>query len=215
MLITSRSYAEYAAMFDLRELPSTVLDCCAGGSSFTAEASALGMEAIAADPVYEWSDSELASALDRGAEQTRDINDAHADDFVWSWYGSASRRDELRSEAARSFLEDKRAHPERYVAAGLPELPFETGQFELVLCSHLLFTWAGTLDSAWHAAAIAELLRVSRDEVRIFPLVQRGTGRPVDFIPDLLNRSRLAWEIRDVPYELQRGADQMLVLNNR
>jgi SAM-dependent methyltransferase len=215
VLITSRSYAEYVAMFDLRRLPATVLDCCAGGSSFTAEANALGAEAIAADPVYGLPDGDLAATLRHGAEQTRHINNAHADDFVWSWYGSAAVRDDLRSKAARAFLDDKCAHPARYVAAGLPELPFRTGQFDLVLCSHLLFTWADKLDVAWHRKAITELLRVSRDEVRIFPLVQQGTGRPIDFLPDLLDRTRMPWGIRDVPFELQRGANQMLVLNKR
>lgn len=211
MLITTRSYAEYRAMFGLGELPGTVLDCCAGGSSFTAEANACGTAAIAADPVYELSDDDLVEAVHRSAEQTRRINAAHPHEFDWSWYGSPSRRDDLRAKAAEAFLTDKRTNPARYIAAGLPKLPFRTGQFELALCSHLLFTWADKYGVEWHLKAVTELVRVGR-EVRIFPLVQQGTGRPVDFIPDLMGRVRADWEIREVPYELQRGANQMLVV---
>jgi hypothetical protein len=49
-VVTARSYAEYEAMLDLGHLPARILDCCACGSSFTAEASREGSEAIAVHP---------------------------------------------------------------------------------------------------------------------------------------------------------------------
>jgi hypothetical protein len=51
VLITSRSAAEYRAMFDLtpEDLTGSVLDCCAGGSSFAAET---GGRVVAVDPAY-------------------------------------------------------------------------------------------------------------------------------------------------------------------
>lgn len=214
MLMTARSYAEYEAMFDLRELPVRILDCCAGGSSFTAEANRLGAETVAADPAYSAPDDDLAMALRHAAQRTRRINDDHADDFVWKWYGSPARRDAMRAEAADDFLADKSRHPARYVAAALPDLPFAAGRFDLVLCSHLLFTWSNQHGLDWHLAAARELLRVSSDQVRIFPLVGQGAGRPVEFLPEFLYRLNVPWVLRDVPYELQRGANQMLVLKN-
>ena len=213
MLVTSRSYAEYEAMFDLKELPESVLDCCAGGAGFTAEAAARGVDAIAADPAYELEPAELVDAVRRSLPATSGIVDEHQGSFVWHWYGSPERKDQYRIEAADRFLQDVSAAPERYVAAELPELPFGDRRFELVLCSHLLFTWADKYDRDWHEEALQELIRVSNSEVRIFPLVLQGTGEPVPYLQDMLQTLEdVTWEIRKVPYEFQVGADEMLVI---
>jgi len=213
MLVTSRSFAEYEAMFDLTTMPASVLDCCAGGSGFTAEAARRGVDAMAADPVYELPAVELVEAVRRSAPAAYGIIQNNADHFVWDWYGSVEARDAMRSEAAEAFVRDLADNPGRYVAASLPDLPFESGQFELVLCSHLLFTWADKFDLEWHLQALRELVRVSDGEVRIFPLVLQGPGTPVPFLPELLERLGLPAEIRKVPYEFQAGADEMLVVS--
>jgi len=213
MLVTTRSFAEYEAMFDLAELPASVLDCCAGGSGFTAEAVRRGADAVAADPAYELPAAELAEAVRRSAPAAYGIVKEHASRFVWDWYGSVEARDALRTEAAEAFLADLVENPGRYVAAGLPDLPFENGQFEMVLCSHLLFTWADEFGLDWHLEALRELVRVSCGEVRVFPLVLQGAGKPVPFLAELLDRLGLPAEIRKVPYEFQLGADEMLVVS--
>jgi len=213
VLVTSRSYAEYEAMFDLKQLPDSVLDCCAGGASFTAEAAARGVDAIAADPAYELEPSELVDTVRRSLPATSGIVDEHQGSFVWHWYGSPERKDQYRIEAADRFLQDVAAAPERYVAAGLPELPFGDRRFELVLCSHLLFTWADKYDRAWHEVALRELIRVSNAEVRVFPLVMQGAGESVPYLQELLQGLEgVTYEIRKVPYEFQVGADEMLVI---
>ncbi|MDX6260316.1 MAG: hypothetical protein QOH84_2004 [Kribbellaceae bacterium] len=214
MLVTSRSYAEYEAMFDLSELPDSILDCCAGGSSFTAEAAARGVDAVAVDQAYELPTPDLVDTVRRSLPAGAQIVDQHAASFVWHWYGDPGRKDDLRIEAADRFLQDVMVAPERYVAGSLPELPFEDGRFDLVLCSHLLFTWAEKYDRDWHLAALKELVRVSRSEVRIFPLVQQGAGEEVPYLAELMEALRpVRSEIRKVPYEFQVGADQMLVLS--
>jgi hypothetical protein len=214
VLVTSRSYAEYEAMFDLNVLPESVLDCCAGGAGFTAEAAARGVDAIAADPAYALDHAELVDSVRCSLPATSGIVDEHGGSFVWHWYGSPERKDQYRIEAADAFLQDVAAAPERYVAAGLPELPFGDRRFELVLCSHLLFTWADTYDLEWHQAALRELIRVSNAEVRVFPLVQQGAGDPVPWLPELLESLEgVTTEIRKVPYEFQAGADEMLVVS--
>jgi hypothetical protein len=213
VLVTSRSYVEYEAMFDLTQLPESVLDCSAGGSSFTAEAAERGVDAVAVDPAYELGQSELVDTVRRSLPAGSGIVDQNQGSFVWHWYGTPERRDELRVDAADRFLQDIAAAPERYVAGALPELPFEDRRFELVLCSHLLFTWADQFDEAWHLAALRELIRVSSAEVRIFPLVIQGTGEPVTFLPSVLDSLEgVTWEVRKVPYEFQAGANEMLVI---
>jgi hypothetical protein len=214
LLVTSRSYAEYEAMFDLTELPGSVLDCCAGGAGFTAEAAARGVDAIAVDPAYELPAAELVDTVRRSLPAGGAIVDEHADRFVWKWYGTPAHKDDLRIEAADRFLQDVSIAPERYVPGSLPELPFEDRRFELVLSSHLLFTWADKYDQDWHLAALRELVRVSASEVRVFPLVQQGAGEPVTYLPELLTELEgVTAEIRKVPYEFQVGADEMLVLS--
>jgi SAM-dependent methyltransferase len=203
-------------MFDLSELPDSILDCCAGGSSFTAEAAARGVDAVAVDQAYELATPDLVDTVRRSLPAGAQIVDQHAASFVWHWYGDPGRKDDLRIEAADRFLQDVMMAPERYVAGNLPELPFEDGRFDLVLCSHLLFTWADIYDRDWHLAALKELVRVSRSEVRIFPLVQQGAGEEVPYLAELLEDLRpVRSEIRKVPYEFQVGADQMLVLSRK
>jgi hypothetical protein len=220
MLVTSRSYVEYEAMFDLTELPGTelpdsVLDCCAGGSEFVAEAAARGADAVAVDPAYGLPPGELAEVVRRSLPVTAGIIEDHADRFVWHWYGSPGRKHRLRADAAERFVADLAAAPGRYVEGSLPDLPFADRRFSLVLCSHLLFTWAGHYDRDWHLAALRELVRVSRSEVRVFPLVAQGAGDPVPYLPELLDQlaaDGIRHEFRKVPYEFQLGADSMLVL---
>ncbi|WP_152364065.1 methyltransferase domain-containing protein [Microlunatus speluncae] len=216
MLISSRTLAEYRAMFELTDadLAGAILDCAAGGSSFVAE---LGdrAEAVATDPAYERPVEELARVLRSDRSQCVKMTVDHGNEFVWDWYGTPERRDQLRQEAAERFLADRAARPERYRPASLPELPFADDAFDLVLCSHLLFTWAGPLDRAWHAAAITELIRVSRGEVRLYPLVHRGAGDPVPFLGELAEEVRAAghrWTERAVDFRFQRRAGVMAVI---
>ena len=49
----------------------------------------------------------------------------------------------------------------RYVTASLPRLPLRDGQFDLALCSHLLFLYSDRLSFEFHLASIEELLRVA------------------------------------------------------
>jgi SAM-dependent methyltransferase len=100
------------------------------------------------------------------------------------------------------------------VAAALPHLPFADGVFDLVLSSHLLFTYADRLDARFHVAALREMARVGA-EVRVYPLVDQA-GRT---LPDLvaavvaeLGDAGVPAQVDDVPYEFQRGARSMLRL---
>ena len=218
MLVTSRSFAEYEAMFDLpAPLPASILDCCAGGSGFTAVAAARGVDAIALDPAYALPHPDLAEAVRQGTAGGARMLDANLDDFVWHWYGARERRDQLRADAAVAFLADHAAHPERYVAGELPKLPFDDGRFELALCSHLLFTWANRFPESWHLDSLRELARVAR-EVRVFPLVLQANAAPIPVLPSVretLAAEGIGSEIRRVPYEFQRGANEMLVLSGQ
>jgi SAM-dependent methyltransferase len=214
MLITSRSAAEYRAMFDLTDpLTGSILDCCAGGAGFTAEA---GVAAVALDSVYAQGQAKLAEMVRTGQQGASAISYANAEHFDWSWYGTRERREELRADAAKRFLADVADRPDHYIAGDVHHLPFADNSFDLVLCSHLLFTWSDVFDEDWHRRAIGELLRVGRGEVRIFPTVVQKTGAPVPFLPGLLAdfASRgVSARLVKVPFMFQVGADEMLVLS--
>ena len=163
------------------------------------------------DPAYahphELLTARLRDELDRG----RIWASTHADRYVWDFYGGVDGHTRTRAVAAREFLADRAAHLERYRAAALPDLPFSDASFDLVLSSHLLFTYADRLDVAFHRAALRELVRVCRREVRVFPLVDQN-GRATPELIDNIAAQDISHEIRPVPYEFQRGGDRMLVL---
>ncbi len=99
----------------------------------------------------------------------------------------------------------------RYLAAEMPRLPFEDRAFELALCSHFLFLYSDQLSEQFHVDSVVELCRVA-DEVRIFPIVGLGNvpSRHVEVVRSVMERSGRKVRIERVPYEFQRGGDQML-----
>lgn len=216
-LISARSFAEYRAMFDLADddLHGAILDCPGGGSGFTAGARAAGAAAVAADPVYATPVAELAARVlaetDRGSIHTA----AGFDRYNWDFYGDVDGHRRVRRESAQVFAADLRAHPERYVAASLPALPFADAAYDLVLTSHFLFTYADRLDFAFHRATVRELYRVCRGQLRVFPLLDQA-GRSVRPLVEALLADLAAdtipAEVRTVGYEFQRGGDQLLVV---
>jgi hypothetical protein len=102
------------------------------------------------------------------------------------------------------------------VPGSLPDLPFEDRHFDLVLSSHFLFTYADRLDQDFHYDGLIELHRICRREVRVFPLLDQsgrslsGTTRT---LLARLARQGVAARVSQVPYEFQRGGNEMLVLS--
>jgi hypothetical protein len=71
------------------------------------------------------------------------------------------------------------------------------------------------MDEAAHLAALRELVRVSRGQVRVFPLLDTTvTASPyLDALRRILEADGAARALRRVPYHFQRGADTMLVID--
>lgn len=213
-IVSARNLAEYKAFFDLTDddLAGWILDCPGGAASFTADVTALGGQVAAVDPIYALPTAELHSVATDHAARASSFSRAHYDQYDWAWYETPERHARIRREAAAAFVADHTRHPERYVAAQLPELPFADDAFDLALCSHLLFTYRQiTLEQ--HIAAIRELTRVAA-EARVFPLVDITGGRAdalMESISAQLAREGLDVRIVDVPFRFQKHATQMLV----
>ena len=134
-------------------------------------------------------------------------------EFVWKQIDSLEELGRIRMGAMHRFLSDyDRGKSEgRYRAESLPCLGFRDGQFDLALCSHLLFLYSASLDLEFHISAIREMCRVAQ-EMRIFPLLQLGST-PSPHVRSVVDHFESAGYEVDrvrVPYEFQRGGDQML-----
>lgn len=184
-----RTTEEYAGMWNISipELAGrTILDCPCGPASFIAGCREAGVRATGVDPMLALPADEIER---RGVEDIVDTMAAIAasDAGLASEDPEAWERDKRRALA--TFLEDLRLHgpdgasPDgRYAPGSLPDLPFEDRSFDLVLSGHLLFSYASvedgglvearaSLDLDFHLAAVEELARVARHEVRLFPAV--------------------------------------------
>ncbi|MGG7099600.1 methyltransferase domain-containing protein [Rhodococcus sp. 24CO] len=220
VLISSRSLAEYRAMFALTDddLSVRILDCPSGGSSFTSEVSNLGGNVTACDAAYLGNSPDNLAAIalsetDRGNQYVR----AHAEVYEWTFFADPDQHQRDRARASQQFAAHIRQHPDRYIAGRLPTLPFPDASFDLVLSSHLLFSYADTLDHTFHVDAITELMRVTSGELRIFPLVAVSSVEPYPQLAELLSDLRernIAGRTIEVDYNFQKGANQMLVCNH-
>jgi hypothetical protein len=211
-----RSYEEYARMFALSDadLSLRILGCADGPASFNAHATTSGARVVSCDPIYRWSAEQIAERIASTREEILEQSRRNAHEFVWAPpIASVEDLGRVRGEAMDRFLSDyERGREEgRYMDAELPRLPFLDQAFDLALCSHFLFLYSEQLGEPFHQAAIDELCRVA-DEVRIFPLLALGGERSA-FVDGCTPRYRslgYAVDLVTVPYEFQRGANQMM-----
>ncbi len=211
-----RSFEEYVRMFDLseRDLSTKILDCAGGPASFNCEMLRLHHRVISADPIYAFSASQIAQRIEQTRETILQKTDESRENFVWDEVGSIERLAEIRMRAMTHFLQDfpTGLAEGRYVAAELPRLPFHDRHFDLSLCSHFLFTYSHLFPLEFHLDCVRELCRVAR-ETRIFPLIPNfGNARSPHLQPliDRLTAEGYRCEIREAPYEFQKGGNQML-----
>lgn len=214
-----RTYDEYMKIFDLDEsiLPrGRILDCPAGASSFAAVANRKGFDVTAGDIFYDLAADVL---MEKGKKDIRHVFerfDEASHLYVWKYYKNKDEVMLLRRKALDLFIGD---FPEgfsrgRYLRAALPHLPFADGEFMLVLSGHFLFLYNDRLDLNFHKACLKELARVCSSEVRIFPLSGLNTKLYpyMDDVFSYLRHEGVKAEIVNVPFEFQKGANQMLKL---
>lgn len=216
-IFIGRTFDEYMRMFDLQVedlVNKRILDCPAGACSFTAHASAQGHQVTAADILYHLSGPLLEQKGKADLDKLRLGMASAKDDYVWDEFGDVDGQVRVRETALKDFIRDYEANPNRnrYVPATLPDLPFADNQFDLVLSAHFLFCYAEHIGFDVHLQTIRELLRVTTNEVRIFPLISNG-GLIYPFLSDLdaeLRQLGHEMEIVPVSYHFQRGANEML-----
>ena len=217
-----RSLDEYRALFDLSEadLKRRLLGCGDGPASFNAELTALGktQRLVSVDPLYAFTDTEIASRVEQTYQTIISQVKRNPDRYVWTYFKDPDALGAARLNAMKIFLDDYetgRAEG-RYLVAALPKLPFNDREFDLCLCSHLLFLYSAQLSADFHLASMLEMLRVA-EEVRVFPLLDLDLQRSAHLDPVMakLRSVNFYADIVDVPYIFQKGGGQMLRVVHR
>ena len=213
-----RSKLEYELMFAMSDCDrnKSIIGIGDGPASFNAEMTAAGYQITSIDPIYQFTDAEIKSRFDACVdgiiEQVRNT----PNNWVWGYHKSPDDLRANRETAIAIFLEDyDRGKSEgRYINAELPKLDFQEKQFQLALCSHFLFLYSEHLSFEFHLDSIRELCRIA-EEVRIFPLLNLAQLRSpyIDEICSTLAEEGISSKIIQVPYELQKGGNQAIVLH--
>jgi len=210
-----RSFDEYVAMFALSEqdLTGNLLGCGDGPASFNSRLTQAGGNVISIDPIYQFSTDEINSRIKDTYTEVMAQTRQNQDEFVWQHISSVEELGRVRMAAMQAFLADYSTGKKegRYLPISLPELPFEDRQFDLALCSHLLFLYSQLLSATFHLNAITEMCRVA-NEVRIFPLLELGAikSRHIDTVSSLLSAKGYQVSIIKVDYEFQKGGNEMM-----
>jgi hypothetical protein len=206
------------------DLQGNILGVADGPASFNAELTALGGQVTSVDPIYAFDTDGIQQRFDAVVDGIIEQVRQTPGNWVWSYHQSP---DNLRANRVRTmqvFADDYRRNDldlapggqrtaGRYVVGELPRLNFADRQFDLALCSHFLFLYSDQLTYDLHRASVFELLRVAR-EVRIFPLLTLKQVRSPHLEPlqAELAAQGFAVRVERVPYELQRGGNEMLVV---
>jgi SAM-dependent methyltransferase len=210
-----RSFDEYVAMFALTEaeLDGRILGCGDGPASFNAALTRRGGHVVSVDPLYRFAADDIRERIRQTGAEVLEQTRKNAHEFVWTSIRSVEELGRRRAAAMEEFLSDYPAGvaEKRYVEGELPHLPFPDGVFDLAVCSHLLFLYSQHLSADFHVESIRELCRVA-GEARLFPLLELGTrpSRHVDAVRARLTAAGYSVSIRSVPYEFQRGGNQVM-----
>jgi len=186
VVLLGRTFEEYRRYFLLEPddlVGKRVLDVAGGVSSFCAEANKLGINVTSFDPIYSLPSDKI---MERSEPDLESVYQAigSVPTYRWGYYKNPEYMRELRQRASIIFLSDYKAHPERYVAGELPRLSFADGEFDLTLVSYFLFAYQDRLGYEFHRDSILEIMRVTRDEARIYPTVTFA-AQPSEYIPML------------------------------
>jgi hypothetical protein len=210
-----RTLEEYKLMFSLSaaELNSKILGCGDGPASFNAEMTDLGYSVVSIDPIYQFSAQEIDRRVRATYEPVISQVKQNHHHYIWQNFRDADELGTARLKAMEKFLLDYESGKVagRYSYQYLPSLDFFDRQFELCVCSHLLFLYSEQLSLDFHMASILELLRVAI-EVRIFPLLKLNgqASSYLDAIVQELLNVGYRTQVCAVDYEFQKGGNQML-----
>jgi hypothetical protein len=210
------SFADYRQMFDLQDsdLTKRILDYPGGISSFNADLYAKGQQShvISADVLYHLSPEEIRRKADDIFHQTKLYLQSHPDRLRTSDEQSLANLLKVWEKNKDSFLNDyaEGKRTGRYIYSASSHLPFNNQQFELALCSDLMFN-SQAQEEFGPMKIVDELCRVA-NEVRVFPLLnEKGDiTESLGVVMATLHQRNFGVEIREVSYHELKGGNAML-----
>ena len=214
-----RSFDEYVSMFSLSEadLDLRILGCGDGPAAFNSALTKRGGNIVSVDPVYIFNAEQIRSRISETYGTVMAQMRQNHCDYIWDVISSVERLGNIRVTSMETFLADFETGKQegRYIPGELPTLPFERGKFDIALSSHFLFLYSAHLSAEFHLQALLEMLRVSH-EVRVFPLLtlEGSLSQHLSFVNQQLAKHGFNVEIKGVPYEFQRGGNEMLVIRH-
>jgi hypothetical protein len=217
-----RGFDEYLKMFnlDLASIPNKkILDCPAGASSFTHTMFRKGYDVTAVDILYGLNPDTLAKICEEDFQTLFQVHQGMEKKVNWGFFHNSHDMQKRRLEVYKKFIEDYReGFGKRYLPAQLPLLPFEDDKFDLTLCSHFLFLYDDRLDYEFHLAALREMLRVTSNEIRIYPLTSiRGQSNLSPYIERVIEDLQGVADIKisEVDYSFRKRAVEMMSIIKR
>ncbi len=223
IVFIGRVWDEYMRMFNITKeelIGRRILDCPAGACAFTALSNQIGINVTACDIAYFYSIEalELKGLKDIEITMSNMKRAEIQENFLWDYFKSLDDLEKVRKQALNECITDMEqfGKENRYVPAILPSLPFDDNEFEMTLSANFLFLYADRLDYEFHLKTIRELMRVTSDEIRIFPTVDFECQRYIHMDKLLHDIHNLGWitEETKVPYEFQKNTNTMLKLIN-
>lgn len=215
VVLLGRTFEEYIRYFGLNETElrgKKILDIASGVSSFCAEANACGLNVTAFDPIYDLTLEQIRERSEPDLDLVaRKIGQVKA--YKWDFYKSPEGMRAYRERAYKLFNADFAAHKgTRYIAGKLPQTPFKDGEFDLVLVSYLLFVYEEQFDYEFHRQSLSEIMRITKGESRIYPLVNFAAGRCayVDQIKSDASLSALHFEEVKTDFEFLLNSNYFL-----
>lgn len=221
VVFVGRTLHDYYQMFNLADADLTgrqVLDCPGGAASFAREANERGIDVTACDIAYHFTPDEL---LGKGLTDLDTLNK-----LIQENPRAAAMQQEFprfqtmvqdMTVTLHETVEDIQQHGygTRYVPGSLPNLPFPDQSFDLTLSGNLLFVYSEQLGYEFHLDALRELMRVTREEIRLFPLISLTDQQPSPYLQAVLDMvERAGWTHEQIPstYDLMQPGSNLLKL---
>jgi hypothetical protein len=215
IVFIGRTFEEYLDMFSLtkEELEGKkILDCPGGACSFTAVGNISGLDVTACDIAYYHSGEDLKNKGVQDIELVIEHMEKAKNNYKWDYFNDLEGLRAHRLSALRDCANDMNKSSERYIPVNLPSLPFKNAEFDILLSAHFLFMYADRLDYQFHIETLNELLRITKEEVRIFPIVDME-GKRYEYLDEIISyladNGCTVKEVK-VPYEFQIHANSML-----
>ncbi len=210
-----RSMDEYIKIFNLTkaDLNKRIIGVGDGPASFNAEMTRQGKNVVSIDPLYQFSGDQILQRFNEVVDNIINQVKATPNDWVWSYHKSPDDLRQNRVKVIQEFLADydsgKKAN--RYIFGELPNFAYNNQEFDIALCSHLLFLYSEQLDYDFHLNSVDEMLRIAQ-EIRIFPLIDLML-KPSPHLEKIIKYCTdkgYKINIEKVEYELQPGGNKML-----